>query len=225
MKKILLVEDDRTLGDVLKEELSREYAVTWNRTKKEALQALKAERFDLLILDIGLPDGSGFEIAASFAGPVKPQFLFLTAQNEPETRLQGFEAGAKDFIPKPFHLKEVLLRVKQVLSSQPSNQRIDLPTCSIHLHSFSLHWPNGKIEYPPVKDMMILKFLIERSPTAVSRDEIIDSVWGEEKDLSNRTIDNAIVRLRQLLNDKNEEWIRSVRGVGYQWIFKKDETK
>jgi DNA-binding response OmpR family regulator len=218
MKKILIVEDDKTLGEVLKKELSKEYSVALGRSKKEALTILKNERFDLLILDIGLPDGNGFEIAESFLTPVKPQFLFLTAQNEPEIRLRGFESGAEDFIPKPFHLKEVLLRVNHVLSNHVLSSQIELPGCSINLNSFSIHWPDGKIEYPPVKDMMILKLLIEKSPAAVSRDEIIDVVWGENKDLSQRTIDNAVVRLRQILNDKNEEWLKSVRGVGYQWI-------
>lgn len=218
MKKILIVEDDKTLGDVLKRELSKEYAVSLGRSKKEALSLIKGERFDLLILDIGLPDGTGFEIAASFSGPSKPQFLFLTAQNEPEIRLKGFEAGAEDFIPKPFHLKEVLLRVKHVLSQHVISPQIQLPDCYINLHSFSIHWPDGKIEYPAVKDMMILKLLIERAPAAVSRDEIINSVWGEDKELSHRTIDNAVVRLRQVLNDQDEKWIKSVRGVGYQWI-------
>jgi two-component system phosphate regulon response regulator PhoB len=218
MKKILLVEDDQTLGEILTDELSKDYSVEWSRTKALAISQLKAQRFDLLILDIGLPDGNGFEIAESFSGPIRPQFLFLTAQNEPEIRLRGFETGAEDFIPKPYHLKEVLLRVKHVLSAHQLIPEIQMPKGVINLHSFSIRWSNGKIEYPPVKDMMVLKVLIERSPSAVSRDEIINLVWGEEKELSHRTIDNAIVRLRQVLNDENEEWIKSVRGIGYQWI-------
>lgn len=218
MKKILVVEDDKTLGDFLKRELAAEYLVDLARNKKDALGLLKTDRFDLLILDIGLPDGNGFDIAESFSGPTKPQFLFLTAQNEPETRLRGFEAGAEDFIPKPFHLKEVLLRVKHVLNTHVANSEIKLPECTLKLQSFSIHWAHGKIEYPPVKDMMILKLLIEKSPSAVSRDEIINRVWGENKDLSHRTIDNAVVRLRQVLNDHQEELIKSVRGIGYQWV-------
>ena len=218
MKKILLVEDDKTLGDVLKAELSKEYKVTLSRSKAEALNEISKENFDLAILDIGLPDGNGFEIAQKFIGPFKPNFLFLTAQNEPEIRLKGFEAGAEDFIPKPFHLKEVLLRVHHVLSAHVPAVKVDLPDVTIHLQSYSLHWKDGKIVYPPVKDMRILKLLIERSPAAVSRDEIINLVWGEEKDLSHRTIDNAILRLRQVLKDDSEQYIRSVRGVGYQWV-------
>lgn len=217
-KKILVVEDDKTLGDVLTKELAKYYTVILSRTKREALAHVKKDRFDLLILDINLPDGNGFEIAQSFSGPNKPQFLFLTALNEPETRLHGYEIGAEDFIPKPFHLKEVVLRVKHVLDSHVSTALVELPECSINLQSFSLHWKNGRIEYPSVKDMMILKLLIEKSPSAVSRDEIINSVWGEDKNLSHRTIDNAVVRLRQALNDSEENLIKSVRGVGYQWV-------
>ncbi len=218
-KRILLVEDERTLGEILKTELAKEYQVEWGRSKKEAIGLLKKDRFDLLILDIQLPDGTGFEIARHCQSSLKPpHFLFLTAQNDPEIRLQGYELGAEDFIPKPFHLKEVLLRVKHVLQAHVPQTQIEIPDGSVHLNSFSIHWKNGKIEYPPVKDMMILKLLIERSPVAVSRDEIINLVWGEDKEMSHRSIDNAIVRLRQVLRDANEQWIRSVRGVGYQWI-------
>lgn len=218
-KKILIVEDDRTLGDVLAKELNKSYATSLARSKREALSLLQEDRFDLLILDIGLPDGNGFEIADALTGPQRPQFLFLTAQNEPEVRLKGFERGAEDFIPKPFHLKEVLLRVKNVLSvASQTPQVVILPNCELQLSSFSVHWTNGKIDYPPVKDMMILKLLIEKAPHPVSRDEIINTVWGDQSDLSHRTIDNAIVRLRQLIHDTREEWIKSVRGIGYQWI-------
>ncbi len=218
LKRILLVEDDRVLGDVLKSELAKEYQVTWSRTKTEAFEQLKKERYDLLILDIQLPDGTGLEIAESFQSGAHPHFLFLTAQNDPEIRLRGYEAGAEDFIPKPFHLKEVLLRVKHVLQAHVTAPTVEFPGGSLQLQSFSIHWKNGKIDYPPVKDMMILKLLVERSPQAVSRDEIINLVWGEDKEMSHRSIDNAIVRLRQILKDENEQWIRSVRGVGYQWI-------
>lgn len=220
MKNILLVEDDKTLGEVLKSELSRDYIVSWVRTKAEAFRQLKKQHFNLLILDIGLPDGNGFEIAESFSDGQKPYFLFLTAQNDPEIRLRGYEAGAEDFIPKPFHLKEVLLRVKHVLDSHIVAPQVNLGKCSVDLHSYSIRWADGNINYPPVRDMMILKLLIEMAPAAVSRDQIMDRIWGGDKDLSPRTIDNAIVRLRQAVGDNGEQWIRSVRGVGYQWINK-----
>ncbi len=221
-KKILVVEDDTTLGGVLKERLLTDYQVEWVSTQKEALHKLKTQNYDLLILDVGLPDGNGFEIAQSLTGPIKPQFIFLTAQGDPETRLQGYELGAEEFIPKPFHLKELLIRVKHVLDAHVSNQKIELEECSIDLQSFAVHYKAGNIEYPPVKDMMILKLLVEHSSRVVSRDEIIDKVWGENKDLSPRTIDNAIARLRSAILDQDEKHIRSVRGIGYQWNTKKE---
>lgn len=218
-KKILVVEDDMTLGAVLKERLLTDYSVDWVSSQKEALEKLKDTVYDLLILDVGLPDGSGFEIAKSLGGPLKPSFIFLTAQGDAETRLAGYEIGAEEFIPKPFHLKELLIRVQHVLKAHVAQQRIELPQCSIDLQGFAVHHSGGNIEYPPVKDMMILKLLIEQAGRVVSRDEIINRIWGENKDLSPRSIDNAIARLRNVIADKDETMIRSVRGVGYQWGF------
>lgn len=216
-KKILVVEDDLTLGAVLKERLQATYEVEWAKNQKEALVLVKNNVFDLLILDIGLPDGDGFAVAEQVRGHRITHFIFLTAQSDAETRLKGYELGAEEFIPKPFHLKELLIRVKHVLEAHVIESTIELEKCSVDLQSFSVHHKTGQIEYPPVKDMMILKLLIDKAPQAISRDEIINQVWGQEKDLSPRTIDNAIARLRQVLSDQDEMLIRSVRGFGYQW--------
>lgn len=220
--KILVVEDDLTLGKILKERLLTEpppaaYEVDWATTQAEALQLIKNKKYDLLILDVGLPDGDGYTIANSLEGANKPHFIFLTAQSDPESRLKGYELGAEEYIPKPFHLKEVMIRVKHVLNAHVVSQKIELDQCSIDLQSYSLHLKNGTIEYPPVKDMMILKLLVEQAPRVVSRDEIINQVWGEDKTLSPRTIDNAVARLRSAIGDTDEKLIRSVRGVGYQF--------
>ena len=222
-KSILVVEDDTTLGTVLKERLLADYSVEWVTTQTAALKQIEQNVYDLVILDLGLPDGDGFTVARQLKAKgaknplAAPHFIFLTAQSDPESRLTGYELGAEEFIPKPFHLKELLMRVKHVLDAHVVDQKIELESCSIDLQSFAVHQKSGNIEYPPVKDMMILKYLIEQSPRALSRDEIINKVWGLEKDLSPRTIDNAIARLRQVISDQEEKLIRSVRGVGYQW--------
>jgi two-component system, OmpR family, phosphate regulon response regulator PhoB len=218
-KNILVVEDDTTLGTVLKERLLTDYAVEWVTTQAAALKQIDQNVYDLVILDLGLPDGDGFTVARQLKskGPLAPHFIFLTAQSDAESRLTGYELGAEEFIPKPFHLKELLMRVKHVLDAHVTDQKIELDSCSIDLQSFAVHQKSGNIEYPPVKDMMILKYLFEQSPRALSRDEIINKVWGLEKDLSPRTIDNAIARLRHVISDQEEKLIRSVRGVGYQW--------
>jgi len=224
-KKILIVEDEKTLGEILRDKLATDYEVSWVTHQAAALEEINKTNFDLLILDIGLPDGDGFSIARSLESRSslggKPKFLFLTAQSDPETRLKGYESGAEEFIPKPFHLKEVMLRVKHVLNVRDVQPRLELDQCSVDLVSYAVHFKSGHIEYPPIKDMLILKLLVEKSPQVVSRDEIINRVWGEEKELSPRTIDNAIARLRQVLVDLDESKIRAVRGIGYQWIFSK----
>lgn len=215
--RILLVEDDSTLGEGLKKSLSKNYEVDWAPKFAEAKKLLAAKSFELVILDLGLPDGYGMDLVPLIPDRKKTALLFLTAQNDPETRVRSYELGAEEFIPKPFHLRELQLRLEHIFSNHVPTLEISVGEVTINLENFSLHSKSGRIEYPPVKDMMILKLLIEKSPQPVSRDEIIDQVWGNESETSHRTIDNAVARIRQAIGDTDEKYIRSVRGVGYQW--------
>lgn len=218
MRKILLVEDDISLGETLNERLKRDYDVAWAKNLSEAWSLFtKTKDFDLAILDVGLPDGSGFELADKIRQTSPILFLFLTAQADAESRLKGFELGAEEYIPKPFHLKELLIRVKHVLDAHAPTRELQLETCTVNFTQMSVTKKTGQIEYPPVTDLKILQLLIEKSPRVLSRDEIMNEIWGVDKNPSHRTIDNIIVRLRQLLGDDGEKHIRSVRGVGYQW--------
>ncbi|HEX7673421.1 MAG TPA: response regulator transcription factor [Bdellovibrio sp.] len=218
MRKILLVEDDLSLGETLTERLRKDYEVSWAKNLADAWSVFsQAKDFDLVLLDVGLPDGSGFELAAKIKQVSPVLFLFLTAQADAESRLQGFELGAEEYIPKPFHLKELLIRVKHVLDAHAPMREIVLESCVINFSNMSVKRKSGKIEYPPVTDMKILQLLIDKAPRVLSRDEIMDEIWGVDKNPSGRTIDNTIVRLRQMLGDDGEKHIRSVRGVGYQW--------
>lgn len=219
MKKILLVEDDSSLGQTLHERLSKDYEVHWASTFAKAWEFFTSQKnFDLVLLDVGLPDGNGFDLARKIKEHSSVLFLFLTAQADAESRLKGFELGAEEFIPKPFHLKELLIRVKHVLEAHtPAAKELDLEECRVNFSEMSIHRKSGGIEYPAVNDMKILQLLVEKSPVVLSRDEIIDAIWGVDKNPSHRTIDNIIVRLRQLLGKDGERHIRSVRGIGYQW--------
>lgn len=218
MRKILLVEDDLSLGETLRDRLSKDYTVFWGRNFEEAWSYfLKNKDLELAILDVGLPDGNGFDLAKKMKAESSILFLFLTAQADAESRLQGFEIGAEEYIPKPFHLKELLIRVKHVLDLHVPHREVILDECTLNFSDMSVKMKNGKIEYPPLTDMKILQLLIDKSPRTLSRDEIINEVWGVDKMPSHRTIDNIIVRLRQMLSDDGDKYIRSVRGVGYQW--------
>jgi two-component system phosphate regulon response regulator PhoB len=221
MGNLMLVEDDQPLGATLKERLEKEgHVVTWAISIDEAQKAIANNIFDLLILDIGLPDGSGLDFATSIRAVSPVPFLFLTAMNSAEYRLEGYELGAEDFIPKPFHLKELLLRVNKVLGRKGINNKIITSHITIDLEQLSITFSDGRCEFPQTKDFKVLTLLIESSPAVVSREEILQQIWKNDSLSTARTVDNSIVRLRQLLRRGEADLIRSVRGVGYQWVTK-----
>jgi len=218
MKRLLLVEDDRSLGATLHERLLREkYDVAWVETKQSALAKLNEGLWDLVILDIGLPDGSGFELARHIKSNATLPVMFMTALSTAEHRLEGFEIGAEEFIPKPFHLRELLLRVQHVLENHPVFHKVICRGRTIDLDNRAIVQPDGAREHPAARDFELLQLLITSSPRVISRNQILDVLWGEDKFLNQRTIDNMVVRLRQTLGDTESTCIRSVRGVGYQW--------
>lgn len=218
MKSLLLVEDDLNLGQTLTERLEGEgFRLFWAENLVDARAALEAQPFDLVILDIGLPDGSGFDFAREIRNQHPIPFLFVTAQASAESRLEGYELGAEEYIPKPFHFKELLMRVRHVLKNHSPLKRLEFEGVVIDFDKMTIEKSDGSSERLALKDFQVLRLLIERSPAVVSRDEIVDKVWGEERFPSNRTVDNVILRLRQILGEEKNQWILSVRGVGYQW--------
>lgn len=224
MKKIMIVEDDRVLGKLLTEKLNENYQVVLSADKATALLRLKNEGPpDLIILDVGLPDGNGFEIAEfiKISKPLLP-IIFLTAQADANSRLRGYEIGADEYIPKPFHLKELLIKIQHIFELHQLKNELLLENCSIYFNELCLERKDGSIEYPAANDLKVLQFLVKQSPNVVSRDEILNSIWGTDKNINHRTVDNTIVRLKKLLGTENEVFIRSVRSVGYQWLQKKD---
>jgi two-component system phosphate regulon response regulator PhoB len=219
-KRLLLVEDDPTLGVTLKERLVNEgYQVQWASTAAAARAAFRDRTdWDLVLFDVGLPDGSGFELAAELlpAKRARIPFLFVTALSDAEHRLHGFDLGAEEYIPKPFHLRELLLRVKHVLENHARmHPPLSVGGSVIDFAAMSVKSGNADAQHPAAKDFQLLKHLIEKSPRVLTRDEILDAIWGKDHLGNARTVDNAIVRLRGLFS---ESTIRSVRGVGYQWL-------
>lgn len=224
--KLLLVEDDKSLGATLKERLQKEgYGICWVDTLGKARVEIEQNLPDLILLDIGLPDGSGFELAKEFSKDKNhPPFLFLTAQSGAPERLKGFELGAEEYIPKPFHLKELLLRVQHVLDSHKhisealNSKKYFFDGHVIDFERYEIHSPAGEKFALSARDCGLLQLLINEKHRVVSRDEILDKLWGEESFPTNRTIDNSIVRLRQALGKNGNEAIKSIRSVGYRWV-------
>jgi DNA-binding response OmpR family regulator len=218
MARVLLVEDDESLGRTLTERLQKETLdVSWAQTVASAETALANGPWDLAILDVKLPDGSGFGLARHVKRSSLTPIMFMTALNSAENRLEGFEIGADEYLPKPFHLKEFILRVRHVLATQRVPEMVKTHGRAIDLRALTVVCPDGSRVFLQVRDGRVLKLLLTTAPSVVDRSEILDRVWGRDQFPTPRAVDNAIVRLRQALQDDRGTFIRSVRGVGYQW--------
>jgi len=223
MSRVLLVEDDESLGRTLTERLQKEQLqVVWAKTIAAAERALAEGPWDLAVLDVKLPDGSGFVLARHIKRASLTPVMFMTALNSAENRLEGFEIGADEYLPKPFHLKEFILRVRHVLTTQRVPDVVRVRGRAIDLGALSVTGPAGDRAFLQVRDGRVLKLLISAAPAVVDRSEILDRVWGRDQFPTPRAVDNSIVRLRQALQDDEGEIIRSVRGVGYQWAPEED---
>ena len=218
MKRILLVEDDEGLGATLQERLSKEgYFVHWSKTIHSAEQEVESHPFHLALLDVGLPDGSGFDLAKKINKEKSWPVVFMTAQSDAENRLHGYELGAEEFIPKPFHLKELLMRVRHVLEKHTPIHSYEVDDLKINFTESSLICKGQEKVILPHNEMKLLQILIERSPQIVPREDLVEEIWGLDKDPSPRTIDNMVVRLRSYLGPWSET-LQSVRGQGYRWM-------
>ncbi len=229
LPRFLLVEDEKNVGSTLVERLQKEdFEVVWVTTQEDAELQISGRTFDLALLDVHLPDGSGFEVAKLLRlKQPSTAVVFLTAFGTPEDRIRGLELGAEDYIVKPFHLKELMLRLKNALkraqylsgSLEGSNIPIIIGRAKVHFLKFEAE-ADGKIYSLTHKETALLKFMVERRGLVVSRDEILNQVWSEDEFPTPRTVDNFIMRLRRLveLNAEQPQVIKSVRGIGYQLI-------
>ena len=219
MTHVLLVEDDVSLGQTLFERVSKEgYQVSWSQCLTQATKVVETNQIDLILLDVGLPDGSGFEFAKTLRTKSDVPFIFITAQTSAADRLLGYEIGAAEYIPKPFHLKELLMRISHVLDNHRVSLKARYGAIEIDFDSMSILTDGKRRERLAAKDFQILRLLIESSPKVMSRDVILNKIWGDEKFPSNRTIDNIILRIRTALGAEAGQMIKSIRGIGYQWI-------
>lgn len=223
MKKILLVEDDFSLGETLNERLGQDYDVTWVQSAEQAIQKMKVTKdIHLIVLDVGLPGKNGFELAKEIRQFSHAPFLFLTAQADAESRLMGYQLGAEEFIPKPFHLKELLIRIDHVLRLHTPLEILQVGDVEIHFSDLHIVTEKKEKVHLSSSEMQVLQILIRQSPKVVDRDDIMNEVWGLDSELSHRSIDNIIVKVRSALSAQGSN-IKTVRGRGYQWLTGKGE--
>jgi len=223
--KILLVEDEETLAVGLEYNLTEEgYAVKWAKNGREALEFFKSENFDLIILDIMLPFVNGFEVAEGVrkADPQMP-ILMLTAKTESADKVKGLEIGADDYLTKPFHLQELLLRVEGMLKRKSWYKNVSekQPVYSfgkneINFENLNCKIANEEIRLTP-REAMVIRYLIEHKGEIVTRKELLENVWQLNPELETRTVDIFIARLRKYFESDpaNPVYIKSIRGAGY----------
>ncbi len=227
-QKILVVEDEENLGLTLGEYLkSKGYQSFLATNVLEARELFSKEAPAVVLMDIGLPDGSGLDLARDLRKERQDfLLLFLSALNDPDTKVEGLEIGAEDYITKPFALKELTLRLERSLKLKESvaseTQDYHYGPLTISFSRFQVVDAQGtKIDLGQ-KECALLKLLHDRRGEVCSREEIIAKVWGEDKYPSNRTVDNYIVKLRRWCETDSHQniEIQSVRGIGYKLITK-----
>lgn len=223
--RLLVVEDEPNIGATLTERLTQEgYAVAWAKSVREARNEIALGPFDLALLDVGLPDGSGFDLAEIIRNTHPGTALvFLTAFGDPQSRVQGLELGAEDYVVKPFHFKELVLRLENGLKRaryvhrHRGQDRVQIGRALVQFSRLEAT-VDGQTSSLSPREGALLRFLLDHPNTVVSRDEILDAVWSRDEYPSPRTVDNFIVRLRRLVevDPENPTIIRRVWGVGYQ---------
>jgi len=224
--RILLVEDEENIRNAVKLNLEMEnYEVVSTDNGRDAIQKFKGQHFDLLILDVMLPEINGFQICEQVRlTNMEIPIIFLTAKDTPADRVSGLKKGADDYLTKPFNLEELLLRVQKLLKRSIKN-----PETAPEVYSFGSNEINfltyeaicqkGTINLTK-KEALLLKLLIDRKNEVVSRQQILQSVWGYDVYPSTRTIDNFILSFRKYFEEdqSNPVFFQSVRGVGYKFV-------
>src|ERR1700712_1650593 len=225
---ILLVEDEENLHEALKLNLELEgYQVTSAYDGSKALLAVQNEYFDLIILDIMLPEIDGITAMETIrvqnnAVPI----LILSAKNNSADRVLGLKKGADDYLTKPFNLEELLLRVKKLITK--NNRLLDKETIgdiyqfgknSVDFKAQEAVNKNGEHIQLSKKESMLLKLLFENKNEVVPREKILQTVWGYNVYPTTRTIDNFILSFRKYFEEdsRNPQYFHSVRGVGYKY--------
>ena len=224
-KRILLVEDEISIQKVIKMNLELEgYEVIVSDNGKTALDIAKSQFFDLIILDVMLPEVNGFEICEKVRlGNRDIAIIILSAKDTSEDRILGLKMGADDYLVKPFNLEELLLRVEKLLGRKDKMGRVvqelyEFGDNSVNFSSFEASG-NGKTFFLTKKEAQLLQLLIERKNEAVSREQILKTVWGYDVYPATRTIDNFLLSFRKYFekDPRNPEYFISVRGIGYKF--------
>lgn len=226
MHRILLVEDEEQIRNLLDLNLEMEgFEVVTAKTGKEALDLFKGQHFDLIILDIMLPGMDGIAVCEQMRlRNTEVPIIFLTAKDTAEERVEGLKKGADDYLTKPFDLEELTIRIRNLLRRAYPDQTEEgvsnytFDKYKVNFKTFEAYTNQGEVHLTK-KEAMLLKLLIDRKNEVVSRNQILQAVWGYDVYPSTRTVDNFILSFRKYFepDPKNPRYFISIRGIGYKF--------
>jgi two-component system alkaline phosphatase synthesis response regulator PhoP len=225
---ILLVEDEENIQDALKLNFEMEgYEVTSVYDGEAALKAVHDEYFDLIILDVMLPEIDGITVCENIRlTNTEIPILMLSAKNQSADRILGLKKGADDYVTKPFSLEELLIRVrilinksKKISAKEPVEEQYVFGRNQINFKSLECVTKIGEVVALTKKEVMLLKLLIENKNEVVTREKILQSVWGYNVYPTTRTVDNFILNFRKYFEEdsRNPKYFHSIRGIGYKF--------
>lgn len=224
MQKICLVEDEKNIADLIQLNLELEgYTVTVFNNGMTAKEALSdPDLFDLIILDVMLPEMNGVDLCRFIRTKSNVPVLFLSAKGTTSDRIQGLKAGGNDYLPKPFDLEELLLRVAVLTNNgkQEEEETVQIGSHLVNFKTFVVTNLQTKEDLTlSKKEVGIIKLFNSKRGEVVSRNEILDEVWGTDQFPTTRTIDNFILNFRKIFEEdpRSPKYFHSVRGVGYKF--------
>jgi DNA-binding response OmpR family regulator len=216
---VLLVEDEPSVGELVRTYLGRDgYRVLWVRSGEDALVELERHQLRIVILDIGLPGIDGFEVCRLIRNRSQVPILMLTARDEEPDRIVGLEVGADDYLTKPFSPRELVARMKAILrrsEPQPTQGVLTLGDVTLNRETHDVKIDGADVELT-AKEFDLLAFFMANAGVVVSRDLLLDRVWGQEYPGGTRTVDVHVAQLRRKLG--RPDLIRTLRGAGYKAV-------
>lgn len=223
MKKILLVEDDRTLSGTLTRHLDQNgYHTTWAYTKEDAVTKIRNLKFDLILLDITLPDGNGFAVCEEIRQiSIDTRIIFLTAKDLENDIIKGYNMGADDYVTKPFSLPVLLKKIAAVtnrMEKEFSGVIYSDSYLRIDFAALTAYAADEPIELTPL-EFKFLELLVKNPGHIVTREKILDVVWDRRGNYVEETSLNSMVsRIRGKIDSAAHRYIKTVYGTGYMWI-------
>lgn len=225
MAKICVVEDEDSIAEMVRLNLEMESnEVELVQDGAEALELFKRRfDFDLIILDVMLPNVGGVDLCRVIRRTSQVPVLFLSAKGTTADRIEGLKAGGNDYLPKPFDLEELLLRVAILLNTIPKSTEeiVKIGSCEVNFKTFLVVNEETEEEITlSKKEVALLQLFYAKTGEVISRSEILDKVWGKDQFPTTRTIDNFILHFRKIfeINPKEPNHFHSVRGVGYKFL-------